>query len=109
MHQVAEDYPRNEKEQRLCVIFLNVKHLYDKNRLNRRHLAELHNTIRFEEYDEYSLESMLTDLGILKFASRIMAILQESYLLPPGYQPLAARRDRQTNAIKKKLFKSNIL
>lgn len=108
MHQVTEDYERHEKEKQLCVMMLNIKYLYSHNLLTRRHLAELFVAVRYEDYDEYILESMLDDLNVLKFAARIIAVLSESMLLGAGYHPVPALDDRKCRRIKRKLFKSNI-
>lgn len=108
MHQVAEDYERHEKEKQLCVMMLNVKYLYSRNLLTRRHLADLYVAVRFEEYDEYVLESMLDDLNVLKFTARVIAVLSQSMCLGEGYHPVASLDDREARRMKRKLFKSNI-
>lgn len=108
MHHVAEDYERHEKEKQLCVMMLNVKYLYSRNLLTRRHLADLYAAVRYVEYDEYVLESMLDDLDMLKFTGRVIAILSNSMLLSEGYHPVPSIDDRKTKRMKRKLFKSNI-
>lgn len=108
MHQVKEDYERHEKEKQLCVMLLNVKYLYSHDLLTRRHLAELYLAVRYEDYDEYVLESMLNDLSILKFAGRILAVLSDAMYLGEGYHPVPAIDDSKAKKIRRKLFKSNI-
>lgn len=108
MHQVSEDYERNETEQRLCIMLLNAKSLYDKGKLSRRNLADLYLSFRYETYDEYVLESMLDDLGIKQFTARILSVLEKTLLLDEGYIPIETINDRTTRRINRKLYKSDV-
>ncbi len=108
MHQVSEDYERNETEQRLCIMLLNAKYLFDKGKLTRRNLADLYLFFRYETYDDYVLESMLDDLGIKQFTSRILSVLQDTLALDEGYIPIDTVNDRTTRHINRKLYKSDV-
>ncbi len=108
MHQIVEDYERNETEQRLCIMFLNIKHLLDKGKLSRRNLVDLYLFLRYETYDEYVFDNMLDDLDIKGFAGRILCVLQQSLSLEAGYTPIEIIDDGKTKHINEELYKSEI-
>lgn len=109
MHQVSEDYSEYKSELLLCVMLLNMKHLTDTRRVTRRNLSDLYLYARFEDYNEYVLEEMLSDLGILEFSSRILTLLVHSMFLEKGHVPVKLSREKDLCKMQKQLFKSNIM
>ena len=109
MHQIAEDYSEYAKERQLCVMLLNVKHLLAVGELSRKHLADLYTAVRFNDYNEFVMEEILSDAGILGFGSKIFSILADTMFLEPGYVPVTLTDKERTKKIRKKLFKSKLL
>lgn len=107
--QMFDSYPQSRVEKKICIMLLNVKHLIDKRKLSRKNLADLYSVLRFEEYDEYKLESMLDDIGMKKFASRIFCVMNATMNLSEGFIPFEMKNDRKTKNILINLFKSDVL
>lgn len=108
MKQLATDYANYETERKICVMLINVRYLIRRKQLTRRNLADLYTVLRFEQYNDYMLEVMLDEIGLLKFASRMFYIIHKSLFLENGYIPIKTINDRDTKSIIKKLFKSNM-
>ena len=87
---------------------LNLKYLADKNILTRKNIVDVYAVLRFETYNEYLLENMLDEIGMKKYAQRILKILQDSMGLEDGFAAMALRHDRTQRRIENNLFKSNI-
>ena len=51
---------------------------------------------------------MLDEIGMKKYAQRILKILQDSMGLEDGFAAMALRHDRTQRRIENNLFKSNI-
>ena len=77
--------------------------------MTRRNLSDLYLYARFEDYNEYVLEEMLSDLGILEFSSRILTLLVHSMFLEKGHVPVKLSREKDLCKMQKQLFKSNIM
>ncbi|MBP5715247.1 MAG: glycosyltransferase [Prevotella sp.] len=65
------------------------------------HLIELARELRRDTIDDNLLKQALEEKKLLKYASRLMQILQEQTLLEEGYMPLPSADDRGTQQIRK--------
>lgn len=108
MKQLASDYKHNPVELKICTMLLNTKHLIGKRKISRRNLADLYAAFRFCEYNEYTLENMLEEIGMLGFASRMVYILHIAMGLEEGYVPFEMTNDSKTKKLIKQFFKSNM-
>lgn len=108
MKQLAGDYARYETERKLCVMFVNMRRLVRHRQASRRNITDLYLVLRYEEYNDYVLENMLDEIGMLKFARRMLYVLKRSMNLEEGYMPFGMACDRKAKNIMRTLFKSNI-
>ena len=65
------------------------------------HLVELARELRRDTVDDDLLQQALEEKKLLKYASRLMQILQEQTRLEEGYMPLPSTNDRGTQQIRK--------
>ena len=72
------------------------------------HLVELFKSIRYSDYDEDMVQRMFKQLGIRKFAARMLQVMKETYHLEEGFMPIFPINDHKTDEIRKQLFKLNI-
>lgn len=71
-----------------------------------RHLVDLHLALVSPDFHDEQLRTMLKDRHLLKYAQRLMAILQELTLLEEGYMPFAPVNDKQTYLIRSQIDNS---
>lgn len=107
--KVTARFSSNAEELRLCI---NIYHLYlavnnhelrDKERLPMVLLCDISEQLRWEDYDEETVNTILSVLGIRSFAGRLMLILNETFRLTAGFMPLNPINDGGTEKIRKKL------
>lgn len=108
MKQLADDYAQYETERKLCVMLVNMRRLLRRGQASRRNMTDLYLALRYEEYNDYVLENMLDEIGMLKFARRMLGVLHSGMNLEEGYMPFQMASGRKTKNILKTLFKSNI-
>lgn len=84
----------------ICVMLLNAHHQFRRGTLSMRHIADLYDVIRYEDYDEDRLVSILKRFKIHKFASRILRILQDDLYLTEGFTPFEPLEDSGTGKIR---------
>lgn len=108
IRQLCDTYSHDDVEKKICIMMLNLKYLADKNILTRKNIVDVYAVLRFETYNEYLLENMLDEIGMKKYAQRILKILQDSMGLEDGFAAMALRHDRTQRRIENNLFKSNI-
>ena len=65
------------------------------------HLVELARELRRDTVDDDMLQQDLEEKKLLKYASRLLQILQEQTRLEEGYMPLPSTNDRGTQQIRK--------
>lgn len=107
--QMFECYPQNITERKICVMLLNIRHLINERRLSLKNLYDFYNVLWFEDYDDFILENMLDEIGMLKFSARIFYVMHIKMNLSEGYVPFEMKNDRDTRRILNKLFKSNVI
>lgn len=76
--------------------FVNVHQLLQQKKLNLRHIAELFETIRYNDFDEDDFRRAAHQMGLANFARRITAILAQLLALDEGYFPTTPLDDRTT-------------
>lgn len=64
------------------------------------HLIELARELRRDTVDDDLLQEALEEKGLLKYASRLMKVLEEQTLLEEGFMPLPPTDDRGTRQIR---------
>lgn len=106
--QMCEEFQHYAEEKKLCIMALNLKHLIDTGKVSRRNMADFYQEVRFANYNEYKLEEMLDDVGMVKSFKRMIAILQRSMMLEEGFTPIEPLYDRAAKKTERKLFKSNV-
>jgi hypothetical protein len=92
----------------VCKVILNFIHELQKGTLSRRHVADLYNAIRFNDYNEKKITQILELLKERKKAARLLQIIHETLGLEEGFIPMDLVNDRGTWKIKKILNKANI-
>ena len=92
----------------VCKVILNFIHELQKGTLSRRHVADLYNAIRFNDYNEKKITQILELLKERKKAARLLQIIHETLGLEEGFIPMDLVNDRGTLKIKKILNKANI-
>ena len=72
--------------------------------LSRRHLVQTYALLRFNDYDEDKLQRMLHRLKLDRFTSRLLTILDETFLMGEGFSPLPLIDDKTTAHLRHSLF-----
>ena len=76
--------------------------------LSRRHLVQTYALLRFNDYDEDKLQRMLHRLKLDRFTSRLLTILDETFLMGEGFSPLPLIDDKTTAHLRHSLFMLHI-
>ena len=76
--------------------------------LSRRHLVQLYTLLRFNDYDEDKLSRMLKRLKLDRFTSRLLCILDESFVMGEGFSPLPLTDDKTTARLRQTLTELHI-
>ncbi|WP_028896099.1 glycosyltransferase [Prevotella sp. HUN102] len=82
----------------------NARKCIEKRQFSLRHLAEIYQTVRFEEYDEDKLAVVLKQQRIFKFSRRIIQVLQDYLYLEEGFMPFEPLDDDKTKTIEEKII-----
>ncbi len=83
----------------ICFKLLYIKHLLRRGNLPRHFLQDLADYLTFNNYDEDKMSTTLKKAGIIKFASRMMYVLNNNSTLTEGFMPIAATDDKQARHI----------
>lgn len=107
--QMFESYSQNIIEKKICIMLLNIRYLVNEGKLSLKNLYDFYNVLRYEDYDEYTLENMLDEIGMVGFSANIFYMMHIKMYLSEGYMPFEMKNDRSARRIMKKLFKSNVI
>lgn len=88
----------------IAIMLLNSEYLIQKGTFSMRHLAELYDMIKYEDYDEDRLKEIITRMKIKRFTERMTQIMSDELYLEEGFQPVAARQDKKTELIRQQLL-----
>lgn len=88
----------------IAVMLLNSEYLIQKGTFSMRHLAELYEMIKYEDYDEDRLKEILIRMKIKRFAERMTQIMSDELYLEEGFQPVIPRQDKKTKVIRRQLL-----
>lgn len=91
------------ENDRLMATFRVLHKIVSHRQLAILHLIELDKELREHGCDEDALVERLEDHHLLKFAGRIMYVLQETTGLTEGFMPISLRNDREANNIVKQV------
>ena len=91
--------------RRICIMLFNLRHHSQKQTLCLRHLCDLYEVFRFEDFDEDLLKELLENIGLLPFARRICQVLSETIYLEQGFMPVTELDDGGTSEIRTNLIK----
>ena len=94
-----------ETERMICTMMLNLKYEISHRNVSMRHLIDLFELIRFENYNEDGLTKMLRHLRIKKFASRLLFVMKDILGLTEGFMPIEAVDDKVTDRLRKLITK----
>lgn len=64
-----------------------------------KELSTLFYMLRFDDYDEEGLRSLLTKLKITNFSRRMMHLLQRTMMLTQGFMPVEPLEDKETKRL----------
>ena len=92
----------NENE-RLLVTFRHLRKLAARRRLAIRHLVELDRELRSHGCQEQALHDTLDERHLLKFAQRMMQLLNRLTGLTEGFMPVAPLADRATRRLQRQV------
>ncbi|MBR4388839.1 MAG: glycosyltransferase [Prevotella sp.] len=90
--------------RRMCIMLLNLRHLYKKKSLSLRHLCDFYRLVRDCDIDEDRLADFLDEMHIHRFTGRMMQILHEVLYLEEGYMLVEPLDDTGTEKIRKTLI-----
>ena len=79
---------------------LNIRYHLRANTLSMRHIADLYDVIRYEDYDEDRLVKVLKRVRTNKLATRLLQLETEYLYLTEGFLPLPPLDDNGTQAIR---------
>ncbi len=91
------------ENDRLMATFRLLSKLSSHRQLSIMHLIELDKELREHGCDEDALAERLEDRHLLKFAGRIMYVLQENTGFTEGFMPVPARYDRAARKLCKQV------
>lgn len=84
----------------ITVMVLNIRYHLRANTLSMRHIADLYDVIRYEDYDEDRLVKVLKRVRTNKLATRLLQLETEYFYLTEGFLPLLPLDDNGTQAIR---------
>lgn len=88
-------------EMEICVLLHNMQHLIaTRQSLSRRHLVQIYTLLRFNDYDEDKLQRMLARLKTDRFAARLLAVLDDTFVMGEGFAPMTPLNDRGTDRLR---------
>ncbi len=96
----TQDTPCELLLQDITIAIYYMKQLYKKGTISLRHLCDLHILLKYHDYDEDKLKTLLKEIHLYKFGRRIIQILQEFTQLDEGFMPLFPLNDRLTKQIR---------
>ena len=94
LKELIGDYKGNETD----FIFRMIRQIQKQPLL--LHLTELTRELYRDSVDDEQLHGLLEEKGLLKYASRLMQVLQEQTLLDEGFMPVPPIDDRGTRQIR---------
>ncbi len=83
----------------ICFKLLYIKQLLRRGNLPRHLLQDLADCLTISNYDEDKMSTTLKKAGIMRFASRMMYVLNNNSTLTEGFMPIAATGDKQAKHI----------
>ncbi len=83
----------------ICFKLLYIKHLLRRGNLPRHLLQDLADYLTLNNYDEDKMSTTLKRAGIIRFASRMMYVLNNNSTLTEGFMPIAATDDKRAKHI----------
>lgn len=95
-------------ERHICITILTVLSKIKNRQALRSDLASLYKAIRFNNFDEALICKKIQEFRISKRTARLLQILSERYGLEEGFMFTEPLNDKETNKIRKVLFKSNM-
>ena len=98
--------PPLESELCVAIVILSIKMKHSC--AHRSDFIRIYKMLRFNDYDEGLVKDVLDRCGVSKFAARIMTIMNERYGLGEGFMPVEPLDDKGTEALRRKLFKSEV-
>lgn len=87
--------------RRIVYGLYNLKQLYSKHDMTLRHLSDIYEVIKYQNYDEKRLDYVLQASGLWLFTSHILQILSETHYLEDGYMPIKPTNDKDTEKMRK--------
>lgn len=99
--KLADEIGEGEELLRtITVMVLNIRYHLRANTLSMRHIADLYDVIRYEDYDEDRLVKVLKRVRTNKLATRLLQLETEYLYLTEGFLPLPPLDDNGTQAIR---------
>ena len=89
-----------ETERKVLVMVLNIKHHYEGKTLSLRHLCDLYDVLRHEDYDEERVSETAERLGSHTLLRRLCQLLYETVYLEEGFMPVYRLDDPGTERMR---------
>lgn len=84
---------------RFFTLLLNAKYHHENATLSLRHLANIYQVFRFEDYDEDEFEYIAKKLSIYKWTGRVLQLMVVFFQLGEGFMPQSPLNDATTKNI----------
>lgn len=108
LKEYSQEKNASPADVQLCCVILNFIHEMDDGTLSRRHVADLYNAFRFNDFNETKITQILQILKEKKTTQRLLCILHETLGLEEGFMPMEMCNDWGTKKIRKLLYRANI-
>ena len=82
-----------EPLRKVVTLILNAHTLAHRKQLSLHHLCDLYTAIKFLDYDEDQLKSLLSRFSATRFGRAVVGWLGEKLLLTEGFMPLTPKRN----------------
>lgn len=82
----------NCPELTICRMIANTAYEMQKATLSRKHLTEIYELFRYEEFDEDKLARMLKDAGLYDYTLTLQQTLASMLMLTEGFMPLLSTK-----------------
>lgn len=86
--------------QHLTIMFLNARTLIRKRQMSMRHLAELYDHVKYDDYDETRFVEITKEMKIRPFVRRMLQIMADEAYLEEGFMPDKPIDDGKTKKLK---------
>lgn len=103
IRDVLNDLPQTLRQ--IIIMLVNTQALLKRRGLTLRHVAELYEAIKYDDYNETEFAAAVKQLHLYRFARRITQVLHNLVYLEEGFYPVPALNDRKVKQLQKTILK----